>query len=72
MGRITGYAGLDELLAQFGEHVAALELLPVGAPRRDWRATLISDGMVIVRHPDLATTTMLAEKFASELHLYAG
>ncbi|HEY7007965.1 MAG TPA: hypothetical protein VH395_03435 [Jatrophihabitantaceae bacterium] len=72
MGRITGYEGLDGLLAQYGEHVAALELLPIGAPRRDWRATLISDGMVIVRHPDLATTTMLAEKFASELQLNAG
>jgi biotin carboxylase len=71
-GRITGYDGLDRLLAQHGEHVAALDLLPIGAPRRDWRATLISDGMVIVRHPDLETTIMLAEKFASELHLFAG
>ncbi len=35
------------------EPVAALELLPVGAPRRDWRATTIADGMVIVRHPEL-------------------
>jgi biotin carboxylase len=71
-GRITGYDGLDGLLAEHGEHVAALELLPVGAPRRDWRATLISDGMVIVRHPDLETTIMLAEKFAGELQLFAG
>jgi hypothetical protein len=60
------------LLAQHGEHVAALELLPIGAPRRDWRATLISDGMVIVRHHDLDTTVMLAEKFAGELQLFAG
>ena len=71
-GRVTGYGGLDGLLAQHGEHVAALELLPIGAPRRDWRATLISDGMVIVRHHDLDTTVMLAEKFAGELQLFAG
>ena len=49
-GRITGYAGLDPLMAEFGEHVAAIDLLPVGASRRDWRAVTISDGMVVVRH----------------------
>ena len=29
-GRITHYEGLDELLAEYGDHVVALELLPVG------------------------------------------
>jgi len=70
-GRITHYEGLDRLLSQYGEHVVALDLLPIGAPRRDWRATLISDGMVIVRHPDLATTIEIADRFATDLHLYA-
>jgi formate-dependent phosphoribosylglycinamide formyltransferase (GAR transformylase) len=71
-GRITHYEGLDRLLAAYGEHVAALELLPVGAPRRDWRATTIADGMVIVRHAELARALELAQRFAAELHLYAG
>jgi biotin carboxylase len=70
-GRITHYEGLDRLLATYGEHVAALELLPVGAPRRDWRATLIADGMVIVRHPDLPFAMEMAQRFAAELRLYA-
>jgi hypothetical protein len=70
-GRITHYEGLDQLLAAYGEHVAALELLPVGAPRRDWRATLIADGMVIVRHPDLARAMHMAQRFAADLRLYA-
>jgi formate-dependent phosphoribosylglycinamide formyltransferase (GAR transformylase) len=70
-GRITHYEGLDELLARYGEQVAALELLPVGAPRRDWRATTIGDGMVIIRHPDLAQALEIAQRFAAELHLYA-
>ena len=56
-GRITRYEGLDRLLAEYGDHVAAVDLLPLGAPRRDWRATLISDGMVIVRHPELPQAT---------------
>ncbi|HEV3069096.1 MAG TPA: ATP-grasp domain-containing protein [Streptosporangiaceae bacterium] len=71
-GRITGYAGLDHLMAEFGEHVAAIDLLPVGTPRRDWRAVTISDGMVVVRHPELAKTVEMTERFAAELHLYAG
>jgi biotin carboxylase len=70
-GRIVEIAGLDRLLASYGEHVVALELLPVGAPRRDWRATLIADGMVIVRHPELAQTLEMAHRFAADLQLYA-
>jgi formate-dependent phosphoribosylglycinamide formyltransferase (GAR transformylase) len=70
-GRITRYQGLDRLLADYGEHVAAVDLLPVGAPRRDWRATTISDGLVIVRHRELSKTLEMAERFAAELHLYA-
>ncbi|MBV9204654.1 MAG: ATP-grasp domain-containing protein [Actinobacteria bacterium] len=70
-GRITRYEGLDQLLAEFGPHVAAVELLPVGAPRRDWRATTIADGMVIVRHPDLPAALEIARRFAAELHLHA-
>ena len=57
---------------RYGEHVAALELLPVGAPRRDWRATTIADGMVIVRHPELPKALEIAHRFAAELHLFAG
>jgi formate-dependent phosphoribosylglycinamide formyltransferase (GAR transformylase) len=71
-GRITHYEGLDRLLAEYGEHVAALDLLPVGAPRRDWRATLIADGMVIIRHPELPQAVEIAQRFAAELRLHAG
>ncbi len=71
-GRITHYEGLDRLLGEYQEHVAAVELLPVGAPRRDWRATTISDGLVIIRHRELAAATEIAERFAADLHLYAG
>ena len=71
-GRITHYEGLDRLLAEYGDHVAAVDLLPLGAPRRDWRATLIADGMVIVRHPELPQAMEMAQRFAAELHLFAG
>lgn len=70
-GRITGYEGLDRLLAEYRDQVAAVDLLPVGAPRRDWRATTTGDGMVIVRHPDLDLAWQVARRFAAELHLVA-
>jgi hypothetical protein len=59
-------------MKEYGDHVVALDLLPIGAPRRDWRATLISDGMVIVRHEELSKCLEVAEHFASDLHLHAG
>jgi formate-dependent phosphoribosylglycinamide formyltransferase (GAR transformylase) len=71
-GRIQRIDGLESLLSEYGGWVAALDLLPVGVPRRDWRATLISDGMVIVRHPELAPLIEMADRFARDLRLYAG
>jgi hypothetical protein len=71
-GRITHVEGLEQLLAQYGEFVALVDLLPTGAPRRDWRATLISDGAIIVRHPELQPLIDMTERFASDFQMYAG
>jgi hypothetical protein len=70
-GRITHVEGLDRLLAEYGEHVVMVDLLPVGAPRRDWRSTVTGDGMVVVRHPELQRVIEMTERFASDLHLHA-
>jgi hypothetical protein len=72
IGRITHIEGLEKLLAEYDDHVVLVDLLPIGAPRRDWRATLISDGMIIVRHPELQPVIEMTERFASDLHMYAG
>ncbi len=71
-GRIRHVKGLESLLRELGPAVACVDLLPVGAPRRNWRATLISDGYLIVRHPDLETTMAMADKVGTDLQLYAG
>jgi len=71
-GRITRVEGLQPLLAEYGDSVCVVNLLPIGAHRRDWRATLLSDGMIIVRHPELATMLEIGDHFATDLHLYAG
>jgi ATP-grasp N-terminal domain/ATP-grasp domain len=71
-GRIQDIRGLGAYLSRFGPHVTSLELLPVGAPRRDWKQTLISDGYAIVRHPDLDSCLTLADRFGTDVQLYAG
>jgi len=70
-GRITSIQGLEHLMATMGEHVVNVDLVNIGEPRRDWRATVLSDGIVVVRHPDLATTLEMIERVATEVRLYA-
>ncbi len=70
-GRIAGVEGLRPFLERHGRHVARVDLLPVGAPRRDWRATFLSDGNLVVRHPDAAACWEIAREAAATIHLYA-
>jgi biotin carboxylase len=71
-GRIRAIEGLDRVRARCGDAIVALDLLPVGAPRRDWKATLLSDGHVTLRHPDWQETMALADYVGEALQLYAG
>ncbi len=71
-GRIQRIVGLDRWMAEYGEHVVSVELLPIGAPRRNWKQTLISDGWVIFRHPDLNATVEIADRFSTDVQLFAG
>jgi hypothetical protein len=71
VGRITHVDGLERLLAEYGDSVALIDLLPVGAPRRDWRSTVIGDGLVMVRHPEFQRTVEITDRFATDLRIYA-
>lgn len=71
-GRISRIEGLETYLSQYGNYVVANELLKVGEHRRNWLQTLLSDGFLMVRHENLATTLRLAEKVATDVRLYAG
>lgn len=70
-GRISRFEGADSLQSRFGEHVVWNTLLPPGTPRRDWRKTLVSDGFIMLRHPELETTLEMADAVGSELEIYA-
>ena len=71
VGRIRAIEGLDELRRRCGSAIVWENLLPVGAHRRDWRQTLVSDGFVVVRHPDLSTTLAMADAFGTDLRIFA-
>ncbi len=71
-GRIQRIEGFDKVGQRCGEAIVAVDLLAVGTPRRDWKATLLSDGYVSLRHPDWQETQDMADFVANHLHLYAG
>ncbi len=70
-GIITEIEGLERLVARYRPNVVCIDLLPVGAPRRNWKQTLISDGYVIIRHPDLTAAMEIADRFGTDLQLRA-
>jgi formate-dependent phosphoribosylglycinamide formyltransferase (GAR transformylase) len=70
-GRISAIHGLDTIHRRFGQHIVAEHLLPIGAPRRNWKQTLLSDGYLIVRHPELARCLEMADAVGTDLWLEA-
>lgn len=70
-GRITRIEGLERLVARYRRHVVCVDLLPPGAPRRNWKQTLISDGYLIVRHPDLPALLEMADRIGTDLQIFA-
>jgi hypothetical protein len=71
-GRIQAIEGVDELVARHAPWLACVDLLPVGAPRRDWTQTFLSDGHVVVRHPDWGTAMELGRQVRDGVRLIAG
>jgi hypothetical protein len=71
-GRIQSVDGLDDLYRRYGDAIVWNTLLPLGAQRRNWKQTLVSDGFLMMRHPDLQTTLQMADDVGYRLRLYAG
>ncbi|HVK87259.1 MAG TPA: ATP-grasp domain-containing protein [Kofleriaceae bacterium] len=70
-GRIHHIAGLTEFYNRYRPHIVEDTLLRPGTPRRDWKATLLSDGYLVVRHPEWETAREMAFAAATGVHLYA-
>ena len=70
-GRITAIAGLSEYYDRYRAHIVEDTLLRPGTPRRDWKATLLSDGYLVVRHPEWDQARRMAFAAATDVQLYA-
>jgi biotin carboxylase len=70
-GRITRIEGLGDWLREAGPHVVEERLLRPGTPRRNWKNTLLSDGHVVVRHPDWDEAHRLSFAAATGIRMYA-
>jgi hypothetical protein len=57
---------------RFGENIVVEELLHIGEQRCNWRQTLLSDGYLIVRHPELERTLEIADAVGTDLQIDAG
>ncbi len=69
-GVISRIEGVGEMMGRMGEHVVNVDLMQPGQQRRDWRATVISDGLIVVRHRNLDDTVAMSEWIASNVHIH--
>ena len=51
--------------------IARVDLLPIGAKRRDWTQTFLADGNLVVRHPEDGACMELAREAAETIQVYA-
>ncbi len=70
-GRIQGVEGLDQFRERYHRWICTERLLPVGSHRRNWKQTLVSDGFMMVRHPEWHGALELADAVARTVHLHA-
>lgn len=70
-GRITRIEGLRDFMQRYGAHVVEERLLRPGAHRRNWKQTLVSDGYILLRHPDWDRANEMAFTAARDITLYA-
>ena len=71
-GRITRIAGMESYRRRFGRWICEESLLPVGARRRDWKQTLLSDGHLLIRHPEWSEAYRIAFAAATDITMFAG
>ncbi|MEM7153826.1 MAG: ATP-grasp domain-containing protein [Myxococcota bacterium] len=70
-GRITRIEGLDAVRQRAGGGLVIEDLLPIGHRRRDWKNTLLGDGMVMMRSVDYADVCQMRDVAVSKLRMFA-
>ncbi|HEY7007963.1 MAG TPA: ATP-grasp domain-containing protein [Jatrophihabitantaceae bacterium] len=70
-GHITGYSGVDELQAQFGQWVIDAHLPTPGTPTQPVAAGYMANAYVRMRHPDYDTLRAMLETVGRTLTVHA-
>ena len=70
-GRITRIEGLGDWLRKCDGWVVEEKLLRPGTPRRNWKHTLLSDGHVLVRHPEWDEAYRMSMSAATDIRMFA-
>jgi biotin carboxylase len=70
-GTIQRIEGLRGWLQACGRWVVEDTLLRPGSQRRDWRQTQVSDGYVVVRHPEWDEALRMCHAAVTDIKLYA-
>lgn len=70
-GTIRAIEGLETFVARHREHIARIDLLPIGTARRDWQQTFLADGNLVVRHPLDDVALEIAQEAAATIRVFA-
>ncbi len=70
-GRVTRIEGLGRWLKEAGPWCVEEALFRPGMQRRNWKNTLLSDGHVVVRHPDWNEAHRLSFAAATGIRMFA-
>lgn len=70
-GTIRRIDGVDKVRRALGDQLVAVNLLNVGEHRRDWKLTLLGDGWVVIRDPDLQACMDASDFVGQTIQMYA-
>lgn len=70
--RIARIEGFEPILAEWGEFIPCIDMVPVGSARRDPTREVTGDGWMVCRHHDLETAVSIANRLATEVVVHAG
>jgi hypothetical protein len=70
-GKVTRIEGLGDWKRDAGRWMVEDKLLRPGTNRRNWKQTLLSDGHVLVRHPDWGEAHRLSFAAATGIKMFA-
>lgn len=70
-GRIAGYRGVDELHAQWGEHIIDSHFPAPGTPTQPVEAGYMANAWLRMRHPDFDTLKSMLDRVGDLVQVYA-